>query len=55
MPPAEGWDDEPEPPRPRRPGWGCLAAVIVGGVGLVIAALFAAQLFGATLTDVHIR
>ncbi len=53
---TEPWsDDEPDVPPPRRPGWGCLAAVIVAGIGTVIAAIFAARLIAALLSGVQIR
>ncbi len=54
--PTDRWsEDEPDLPPPRRPGWGCLAAVIVLGVGTVVAAVFAARLLSALLSGVQLR
>jgi hypothetical protein len=49
------WSPEDEPPTPRRPSWGCLAAVIVSVVGLVIVAVLATRLLGTVLDGVRIR
>ncbi len=49
------WSTDDEPPAPRRPGWGCLAAVIVTVVGLVVVAVLATRLLGTVLDGVHIR
>jgi hypothetical protein len=40
------WDDD-EPTGPRRPGWGCLAALIVGAVGLIVVVVLAAHWLGS--------
>ena len=44
-----------DPEIPRRPNWGCLAALIVAGIGLVIAVVFAARLAGSAFSGVRIR
>ena len=42
-----GWDgDGADPREPRRPGWGCLAALIVCAVGLIVVVALAAHLLG---------
>jgi hypothetical protein len=43
------WDNGPDagPDRPRRPGWGCLAALIVCAVGLVVVVVLAAHWLGS--------
>jgi hypothetical protein len=41
------WDELPDPGRPRRPGWGCLAAIIVSAVGLVVVVVLAAHYLGS--------
>jgi hypothetical protein len=46
---------EDGPPPPRRPAWGCLAAAIVTGIGLIVIVIVAAQLIGTALGGVHIR
>lgn len=42
------WDDDPagDPRTPRRPGWGCLVALIVSTVGLIVVIVLAAHLLG---------
>jgi hypothetical protein len=42
------WGDEPsaDPRAPRRPGWGCLAGLIVSTIGLIVIILLAAQWLG---------
>ena len=49
------WSPEDEPAAPRRPGWGCLVAAIVAGVGLIVLVVLASRLLGATLDGVRIR
>jgi hypothetical protein len=43
------WDTDSDAPSggPRRPGWGCLAALIVCSLGLVVLVVLAARWFGA--------
>jgi len=53
---VDPWHDGGPPGRvPRRPGLGCLVAAIVGALGLVVAAVLAAQLLGAALSGVQLR
>jgi hypothetical protein len=40
---------------PRRPAWGCLAAVIVCGIGLIVIVAIAAKLAGTAFSGVQIR
>jgi hypothetical protein len=40
---------------PRGPTWGCLFALIVGAVGMVIAVVLAVRLAGTALSGVRIR
>jgi hypothetical protein len=42
------WDDDParDPRVPRRPGWGCLAALIVSTVGLIVVVVLVAHWLG---------
>jgi len=50
------WESqEQEPPGPRRPGWGCLAAAIVAAVGLVVLVVLATRVLGGALDGVRIR
>jgi len=49
------WSTGDEPPGPRRPSWGCLAAVIVSVVGVVVVAVLVTRILGAVLGGVHIR
>ncbi len=52
----EPWDDDaPDLPPPRRPGWGCLAASIVGAIGFVVVAVLALRLLSTMLSGVHLR
>jgi hypothetical protein len=51
--PSGPQDDQP--PGPRRPGWGCLAAAIVAAVGLVVLVVLATRLLGGVLDGVRIR
>ena len=43
------WDTDSEAPGrgPRRPGWGCLAALILCSVGLIVVVVLAAHWLGA--------
>jgi hypothetical protein len=52
-----GWDDGPDDrgPAPHRPGRGCLAALIVAAVGVVVVVFFAARLLATGLSGVRIR
>jgi hypothetical protein len=43
------------PPPPRRPGWGCLAAAIVTGIGLIVVLVLATNLLAAVFEGVRIR
>jgi hypothetical protein len=54
---VDPWSPEQEPgsPRPRRPGWGCLAAAIVIGIGTVVVVVLAANLIGTALSGVTVR
>jgi branched-subunit amino acid ABC-type transport system permease component len=54
VPPTDPWSTQ-DPPAPRRPGWGCLVAAIIGGIGAIIAVAFAARLIGTALSGVTIR
>jgi hypothetical protein len=47
--------DAPDPEPPRRPAWGCLAAVIVAAIGMIIAVVLVARLANDALSGVHIR
>jgi hypothetical protein len=47
--------NEDEPPAPRRPGWGCLIAAVVAGIGLIVVAVLAAGLLNTAFEDVKIR
>jgi hypothetical protein len=38
--------DDADPRQPRRPGWGCLAALIVCAVGLIVVVALAAHWLG---------
>ena len=49
------WSDGEDPPAPRRPSWGCLAALIVSVVALVVLAIFATRILGTALDGVRIR
>jgi hypothetical protein len=50
------WESpDQEPPGPRRPGLGCLAAAIVAAVGLVVLVVLASRLLGGALDGVRIR
>lgn len=48
VPVGDPWTEEDRPPR--RPGWGCLAAAIVTGIGVIVAAVLAVRLLAAALT-----
>lgn len=47
--------DEAAPGAPRRLSWGCLAAMIVGGIGLIIVVVIGAKLAGTAFSGVRIR
>jgi hypothetical protein len=49
------WTPDDEPAAPRRPGWGCLVAAIVGTAGLVVVLVLATRVLGAALDGVRIR
>jgi hypothetical protein len=40
------WDEDPTAEPPRRPGWGCLAAIIVSTIGLIVAIVLVAHALG---------
>jgi hypothetical protein len=43
------WNTDSDAPGdgPRRPGWGCLAAIIVCSLGLIVVVVLAAHALGA--------
>lgn len=47
--------DEADPRAPRRLSWGCLGAMIVGGIGLIVVVVIAAKLAGTAFSGVRIR
>ena len=42
------WDDD-EAQRPRRMGWGCLAAVIIGSITTIVAVVIVLKVVASTL------
>jgi hypothetical protein len=52
---GDAWEQHGDAPPPRRPGWGCLAAMIVSGIGLIVILAFAANLLAAAFDGVRIR
>ncbi|GAA5183939.1 hypothetical protein GCM10023322_24320 [Rugosimonospora acidiphila] len=52
-PDTEG--DQADPRAPRRPGWGCLAAMIVVGIGLIVVVVIAVNVAGTAFSGVRIR
>ena len=53
-PSTDPWQGD-DPPVPRRPGWGCLLAVIVSVIGVAVVAVLATGLLGAVLGGMRIR
>ena len=46
---------EDGPPPPRRPGWGCLMAAIVTGLGVIVMLVLLVNLLGAAFDGIRIR
>jgi hypothetical protein len=52
---GDAWGRPEGPPPPRRPGWGCLAAMIITGIGLIVIVALAANLLVAAFEGVQVR